>query len=203
MKFSNETLLCHQDWVQPLLFPPLLHQRQILQELYKTKLNSKTQFSHTRGVTGQPMFYWLHYTENIGENSNNMQHVPNTNTICWRGGGMAWGPLRLSQLAATSKAWTTAQVATAKWYTDFHSAALRRKIERERERERETHTHTHTQTPPLSLSLSLSVIPPLYNTKDKSYKSCIKQNWTAKHNFHIHVGSQGSLHFVDFIILQT
>jgi hypothetical protein len=46
----------HQDWVHSLSFPSLQHQRQILQELYKRKLNSTKQFSHRCGVTGPPVF---------------------------------------------------------------------------------------------------------------------------------------------------
>ena len=60
-----------------------------------------------------------------------MQYVPNKTTICWcgegggGGGGRAWGLLRLRQLIAISKGWTTVQIATAKWYTDYHSQALK------------------------------------------------------------------------------
>jgi len=45
----------HQDWVHSLSFPSL----KILQDLYKRKLNSTTQFSHRRGVTGPPTFDYL------------------------------------------------------------------------------------------------------------------------------------------------
>jgi len=39
-------LLHHQNRVHSLSFPSLQHQRQILQQLYKRKLNRTTQFSH-------------------------------------------------------------------------------------------------------------------------------------------------------------
>jgi hypothetical protein len=39
-------LLHHQDWVHSLSFPSVQHQRQILQQLHKRKLNRATQFSH-------------------------------------------------------------------------------------------------------------------------------------------------------------
>ena len=57
-----------------------------------------------------------------------MQYVPNKTTIWWWGGVVAGiGGLSDSvrQFIAISKAWTTVQMATAKWYTDFHSQALK------------------------------------------------------------------------------
>jgi hypothetical protein len=45
-------------WVQSLSFPSLQYQKQILQELYKRKLNSTTQISHRCGVPGPPNVLW-------------------------------------------------------------------------------------------------------------------------------------------------
>jgi hypothetical protein len=127
MSVFNHLLQSQQYYVTKtgltLSFPSLQHQRQILQELYKRKLNSATQFSLVL-VESQVLQYFVDFIILQREKNikTTIQHVPNKTTIFWcgGGGGRSWGPLRLSQTAHCH-----IQSFTAKWYTDYLSQSTK------------------------------------------------------------------------------